>query len=338
MRFIMALQPDCEAPMSVSLRVLATGGTIAGVAASAASSTDYEAAALGVDALLEAVPALREVANVDGRQIAAIDSRNATPAFWRQVGRAVQEALDDPAIDGVVVTHGTDTLEETAWYLHLTLKSNKPVVLVAAMRPASSLSADGPLNLLNAARVAADPRAAGRGVMLVLNHQIFGARGLRKVHTMRPDAFGSSDGVIGQVHDELIDWTLRSEYPHTLATPFTLDTPLAEVEILMAYAGANPRLIDAVRAAGAKGLVWAGMGNGSAGDASIDALRAAAHAGLAVVRASRTGAGPVHKVEHDVAQGGRLVNAGTLSPVQARILLMLALGHRMPVGEAFARF
>lgn len=324
--------------MPLSLRVLATGGTIAGVATSAASSTEYQAAALGVDTLLDAVPTLRDVARVDGRQIAAIDSRNATPAFWREVGRAVQAALDDPAIDGVLVTHGTDTVEETAWYLHLTLKSNKPVVMVAAMRPASSLSADGPLNLLNAARVAADPRAAGRGVMLVLNHQVFGARGVRKTHTMRPDAFSSTDGMLGQVHDDMIDWVVRSDYPHTVDTPFTVDTPLASVEILMAYAGASPALIEAVRACGATGLVWAGSGNGSASDEILAGLRRAAAAGVVVVRASRTGGGPVHKHEYDVAETERLINAGTLNPVQARILLMLALGHGMPPAEAFGRF
>lgn len=324
--------------MPVSLRVLATGGTIAGVAASSASATDYEPAALGVDTLLDAVPTLRDVACIDGRQIASIDSRNATPAFWQSTGRAIQAALDDPAVDGVIVTHGTDTVEETAWYLHLTLKSNKPVVMVAAMRPASSLSADGPLNLLNAARVAADPRAAGRGVLLVMNHQIFGARGVRKIHTMRPDAFGSTDGMLGQVHDEMIDWGGRSEFPHSLASPFTLDTPLADVEILLAYAGASIRLIDAVRASGARGLVWAGSGNGSASDDALAALHAAVADGMAVVRASRTGGGPVHKHEHGVADAEHLVDAGTLNPVQARILLMLALGHGMPAAEAFARF
>lgn len=324
--------------MPVSLRVLATGGTIAGVAASSASATDYLPAALGIEVLLGAVPALSEVARIDGRQIASIDSRNATPAFWQSTARAVQAALDDPDVDGVIVTHGTDTVEETAWYLHLTLKSNKPIVMVAAMRPASSLSADGPLNLLNAARVAADPRAAGRGVLLVMNHQIFGARGVRKTHTMRPDAFGSTDGVLGQVHDEMIDWSVRSAFPHTLATPFSCNTPLVDVEILLAYAGVNPRLIDAARALGARGLVWAGSGNGSASDDILDALHAAAADGVPVVRASRTGGGPVHKHEHGVPAPRHLVDAGTLNPVQARILLMLALGHGMPVDEAFATF
>jgi L-asparaginase len=324
--------------MPVSLRVLATGGTIAGVAASSASATDYEAAALGVDALLDAVPALREVARVDGRQIASIDSRNATPAFWQATGRAVQAALDDPAVDGVIVTHGTDTVEETAWYLHLTLKSHKPVVMVAAMRPASSLSADGPLNLLNAARVAADPRAVGRGVLLVMNHQIFGARGVRKIHTMRPDAFGSTDGMLGQVHDDMIDWGVRTEFPHTLATPFSCDTPLPDVDVLLAYAGAGAGLVDAVRAGGARGLVWAGSGNGSASDDVLKALHAAVAGGMSVVRASRTGNGPVRKHAHGVADGQHLVDAGTLNPIQARILLMLALGHGMPAADAFGRF
>ncbi len=320
--------------MLPTIHLLATGGTIAGAAGSSATTTQYAAGALGVDALLAAVPALASIACVQAAQIASIDSRNAAPRFWQETARAIQAAVDDPTVDGVVLTHGTDTLEETAWYLHLTLKTHKPVVITAAMRPATSLSADGPLNLLNAVRVAIDKGAVGRGVLVAVNHQVFGARGVRKGHTMRPDAF-AAEGLLGQVHDDNVDWAARPQRPHTLDTPFTPDTPLPEVDVLVAYAGASPRLIDAARASGARGIVWAGTGNGTASDDIDAALDAAAQAGVAVVRASRVAEGPVRHVS--VPYGGS-VDAGWLSPYQARVLLMLSLGAGLPASDAFARF
>jgi len=302
------------------LCLLATGGTIAGAGVEPQSVEAYTAGVLDVAALCAQTPGLDQVARISAEQFASIDSKDATPAFWQSLASRLQQALDDPQVDGAVVTHGTDTLEETAYYLHLVLKSDKPVVLVGAMRPSTALSADGPLNLLDAATVAATSGAAGRGVLVVLNHQVFGAREVGKVNANRPDAFAAPNaGPLGLVQDGRVTWLARPERPHTRATPFTPATPLVPVEILAGYAGASTALIDAVPATGARGLVWAGPGNGSASAEAMAALERLAGAGLAVVRTSRTGSGRV-------TAACSLPGAGTLSPWKARVLLMLALG------------
>ncbi len=321
------------------IRILATGGTIAGSARSAAMSTGYRAAALSVETLCDAAQGLDDVAVIEAEQVAAIDSKNATPSFWQLLAHRVQSALDAPEIDGVVITHGTDTLEESAYYLHLVLKSAKPVVLVGAMRPATSLSADGPLNLLNAVRVAASAQAAGRGVLVALNHRIYGARDVAKIDTMRPDSFGApSGGPLGLVQDAHVVWLARTEKEHTVFTPFTAGATLPAVEILVGYAGVSASLVDAVAATRAKGLVWAGTGNGSVGGDVEKKLAAAVREGLMVVRASRTGGGYVMPGgSSDDLQWG-FASAGTLSPYKARVLLMLALGMGYDVGQVREAF
>jgi L-asparaginase len=317
------------------IRILATGGTIAGAADSAAQSTGYRAGAIPVDVLCAAVPGLDEVAQITCEQVAAIDSKDATPAFWQQLASRVQASLDAADVDGVVITHGTDTLEESAYYLHLVIKSAKPVVLVGAMRPATSLSADGPLNLLNAVRLAAAPDASGRGVLVALNNQVFGARDVAKTNATRPDAFSAPDtGPLGIVCDTQVVWLGRTERGHTLQTPFTAATPLAQVEILLGYAGMSAALVGAVAGTGARGLVWAGPGNGSMATHIEEALGALTVAGVAVVRASRTGSGYVMPVKAGgPGSAWPNVSAGTLTPYKARVLLMLALGAGLAGGE-----
>lgn len=313
------------------IHILATGGTIAGTAASPTQTTGYTAATLPVDLLCSAVPGLADAAQIHGLQVAAIDSKDADPAFWQRLAVAAQGVLDDDSVDGIVITHGTDTLEETAFYLNLVLKSAKPVVMVGAMRPATSLSADGPLNLLNAVRVAAAQGAAGRGVMVAMNQAIFGARDVTKTNSVRPDAFSAPDaGPMGLVQDARVVWLTRPDRAHTLATPFDARTPLAQVDILVAYAGLPARLVDAVVQGGARGIVWAGAGNGSVSAGVHAALLTARRAGVAVVRASRTGSGYVMPGGgcDDVADG--YCAAGTLSPYKSRILVMLALGAGYP--------
>jgi L-asparaginase len=309
------------------IHLLATGGTIAGTAASPAQTTGYAAATLPVDLLCSAVPGLSDVAHLSTEQVAAIDSKDADPAFWQRLAGAAQAALDDHHVDGIVITHGTDTLEETAFYLHLVLKSAKPVVMVGAMRPATSLSADGPLNLLNAVRVAAAHDAAGRGVLVVMNQTIFGARDVAKTNCVRADAFAAPDtGPMGLVLDARVVWLARPQRAHGPATPFDAQTPLAPVDVLVAYAGMPARMVEAVVQGGARGVVLAGAGNGSVSVAMHAALREARQAGVAVVRASRTGSGYVMPGGgcDDVADG--FCTADTLSPYKARILAMLALG------------
>ncbi|VCU69739.1 putative L-asparaginase [Pigmentiphaga humi] len=302
------------------LHLVATGGTIAGAGTRPQASMEYRAGVLDAAALHASVPGLDEVAEFTLEQFASIDSKDATPAFWQALAARLQEVLDDPAVDGVIVTHGTDTLEETAYYLHLVLQTTKPVVLVGAMRPATSLSADGPMNLLDAAAVAACLGASGRGVMVVMNHRIFGARGVAKINASRPDAFASPDaGPLGLVQDGRIVWLARPERLHTSATRFTAGTPLLPVEILAGYAGISADLIRAAGACGAQGLVWAGPGSGSAGATALAALAELQAAGVVVVCTTRTGSGCAPAVHG-------MVGGGTLSPWKARVLAMLALG------------
>jgi L-asparaginase len=308
------------------IALLATGGTIAGVAADALHTAGYQAGALGVEHLLEAVPALDALAVIEAEQLASIDSKDMSYAVWNALSARLEMLLARDDIDGVVITHGTDTLEETAFLLHLTVKSRKPVVLTAAMRPATALSADGPLNLCQAVMVAADPDAAGRGVLVVVNGQIHGARDVSKRNATAVQAFESPEfGALGWVQDARVEFQRSLSRPHTLATPFTVPAEWPEVALVLSYSGVTRVAVDALVAAGVRGLVVAGTGNGSIHAALQQALGEAAAHGVAVVRASRTGAGHVMRngAAPDDALG--LVAAGTLSPYKARVLLILAL-------------
>ncbi|NMG31405.1 asparaginase [Aromatoleum evansii] len=311
-----------------TLALVATGGTIAGAAASATDTTGYTAGALGADALLAAVPPLADVAQIRAEQLFSLDSKDMRPAHWLTLGRRVRALLDGPAIDGIVITHGTDTLEETAAFLDLTLAAAKPVVLTAAMRPATALSADGPMNLYNAACVAAHPDSRGRGVLVSFGDAIYPARGVRKCETHRVDAFaGTNAGAIGQT-DPLRYFTpppagggARVELPPDLAE-------LPRVDVLYVGAGTPPALVDVMIADGARGLVLALPGNGSLPDAWEAPLAAAVARGIAVIRASRAGMGPVGRKPLDDRLGTRA--AGELPASQARVALMLALAAGDP--------
>lgn len=315
------------------LVLLATGGTIAGSAPDSSHTAGYQAGALGVDALLEAVPRLASVADIRAEPVAQIDSKDMTPSLWLRLARRVDHWLAQSDIAGAVITHGTDTLEETAYFLQLVVKRRKPVVLTAAMRPASALSADGPLNLLNAARVAAHPDTAGRGVLVVVNNQIHCARDIVKTSTYAIDALRSPDtGVLGWVQDDRIEFQRQPLRAHTVDTVFDV-TDMADgdalppVEVVTSYAGASRVPVDALVKAGARGLVAAGTGNGSLHADVQQALADAAKAGVAVVRASRTGSGHVmhNAAAPDEALG--FISAGSLNPYKARVLLALALRH-----------
>lgn len=320
-----AAQPG-GAPRLPRIAILATGGTIAGAAGDALQTAGYQAGALHVERLLEAVPALGGLARIEAEQLASIDSKDMSYAVWGALCERVQAVLARDEIDAVVITHGTDTLEETAYLLHLTVKSRKPVVLTAAMRPATALSADGPLNLCQAVTVAADPDAAGRGVLVVVNNQIHGAREVSKRHAAAVQAFESPEfGALGWVQDRQVEFQRTLSRPHTLATPFVAPAAWPEVGLVLSYAGVSRVAVDALVEAGVRGLVVAGTGNGSLHATLQQALAEAAARGVAVVRASRTGAG--HVMRNGAAPDDALgwVAAGTLSPYKARVLLLLAL-------------
>jgi L-asparaginase len=312
------------------IAVLATGGTIAGSAADAAQTSGYQAGVVGVDRLLAAVPALSNVARIHAEQVANIDSKDLDFALWATLAARIDglSARDD--IDGIVVTHGTDTLEETAYLLHLTVKTSKPVVMTAAMRPPSALSADGPINLLGAVTVAATRAAWGQGVLVAFNNRIHSARDIVKTSTYAVDAFQSQEvGALGWVQDGRVDFQRSVVRPHTAATPFRADVGWPDVEIVASYAGASRTAVDALIAARVRGIVVAGTGNGSIHASVQAALAEAVHQGIAVVRASRVGSG--HVMHNGAAPDDVLgfISAGTLNPYKARVLLMLALAAGM---------
>lgn len=306
-----------------TIALVATGGTIAGAAASATDTVGYTAGALGADALLAAVPQLADVASVRAEQLFSLDSKDMQPAHWLTLGRRVRALLAEPAIDGIVITHGTDTLEETAAFLQLTLAAAKPVVLTAAMRPATALSADGPMNLYAAACVAAHPASAGRGTLVSFGDAIFPALGVRKCQTHRVDAFaGGSAGAIGR--NDPVGYFAPP--PASPAAVFDLPAELAElprVDVLYVGAGTPPELLDLVVAHGARGIVLALPGNGSVPAAWEARLARTVAAGVPVVRASRAGHGPVGRKALDDRLG--TFPAGELPASQARVALMLAI-------------
>ncbi|MEJ2769536.1 type II asparaginase [Mycetohabitans sp. B46] len=316
-----------------TVAVLATGGTIAGEAADAAQTVGYKAGVVGVDRLLAAVPGLDSVATIRAEQVVSIDSKDIDDALWIVLTRRVNALLARDDIDGLVIVHGTDTLEETAYWLHLTVMSTKPVVLTAAMRPFTALSADGPLNVFNAVTLAAYPGAASHGVLVAFANRIHGARDITKVSTYAVDAFASPEsGVLGWVQDGRVEFQRRVTRAHTVESVFKLDAidiqhTLPAVQVVVSHAGASRVVVDALVDAGVRGIVVAGTGNGSIHATLQQALADARARGVAVVRSSRVGSGHVMRngAAPDDALG--LVSAGTLNPYKARVLLMLALAH-----------
>lgn len=318
------------------IAVLATGGTIAGAAPDAASTAGYQAGALGVNFLLDAVPSLASVARIDAEQIASIDSKDLALPLWKTLAARIDALQADETIDGIVITHGTDTLEETAYALHLTAKGDKPVVLTAAMRPATALSSDGPLNLLNAVTVAADPAARGQGVLVAFNNKIHAARDVVKTSTYAVDAFQSPDlGVLGWVQDGRVEFARRATRPRD--AQLAIHSAWPSVEIVARYGGVTRTAVDALVAAGVRGLVVAGTGNGSIHATLQAALADAVKQGVVVVRASRVGSG--HVMKNGAANDDLLgfVSAGSLNPFKARVLLMLALANGIGERDALQR-
>jgi L-asparaginase len=319
-----------SAPSSSSrprICVLATGGTIAG-AQSGSTHGGYRSAALSIEALVSAVPQIAEIADLELEQIARIGSQDMDDALWLTLASHTQAALARQEIAGVVITHGTDTMEETAYFLNLVLKSNKPVVLVGAMRPATAISADGPMNLYNAIATAAQPQASRRGVLIVANDEIHSARAIVKTNTTQVGTFKSINrGLAGLVNQGRVQWFGAPCANHTLASEFNHQgiRALPRVEIIYAHAGMGRTLIDAALAAKAEGIVIAGVGSGNLSAKAAEAASEAAAQGIALVRASRTGGGMVERnVEVDDDKLG-FIAAGDLNPQKARVLLQLGL-------------
>jgi L-asparaginase len=308
--------------------ILATGGTIAGSGATSTTTVGYTVAKVGVEALIDAVPELKKVAHVRGEQTMQIASENMDDPHWLLLAKRINELLARNDVDGIVVTHGTDTIEETAYFLNLVVKSDKPVVIVGAMRPSTAISADGPINLYNAVLLAGSKEAVGKGVLVALDDQINGARDVTKTNTTSMDTFKTPElGFLGYILGGKPYFYRESTRKHTAQTEFdvrNLDT-LPKVDIVYAYENMNPVAFNAFVAAGDQGIVNAGTGDGSLAKVMVPVIQAARKNGIAVIRASRTGQGIVAR--NGEADDDQLdtVTADTLNPQKARILLKLAL-------------
>lgn len=307
--------------------IVATGGTIAGSAEST-TAAGYKSGAVAVDVLIDAVPQMKTFADVRGVQVSSVGSQDMNDELWVKLAAEVNRLLAQADVDGVVITHGTDTMEETAYFLNLVVKSEKPVVLTGSMRPSTSLSADGPLNIYNAVGVASDPRAKGRGVLVVANDDIHGARAITKRHTTDVETFVSPEaGLIGACLFEDREFSRSPARKHTTATPFEVAAggALPRVDVIYAHAGMSPDIIDAAAASGAKGLVIAGVGDGNMTTPALEAVKRAIAKGVVVVRSTRVGEGIVRRnIEVDDDKVGTVVSK-ELNPAKSRVLLKLAL-------------
>lgn len=311
------------------LVLLGTGGTIAATAGDASQLTDY-AVTEGIDTMLAAVPGARALADIRCEQLFNVDSRQLTTAKVLRLARRLDTLLHDPSVDGIVVTHGTDTLEETAFLLHLTIRHPKPVVLVGAMRPGTALSADGPLNLYNALRVARDPISRDCGILVAMNDRILAARHAGKQHTTRVDAFGvGGTGELGWISDGVVRILQRPVLPATAPFPLKGLRRLPAVDIVYDHQDAGEHLYRAAIEAGVAGIVVAGLGNGSLSQAALNGCRRARRRGIVCVRASRVPHGEVTAKSSDDDDG--LLAAHGLNPLQARTLLRLALATGLDI-------
>lgn len=328
-----------------TLLLIGTGGTIAGAATTATQTLGYKAGALSVTRLVDDMPALAEIASIRTIQPFSIGSQHMTSTHWLMLGRQVRDAMQDRGIDGVVIAHGTDTMEETAFFLDLVTAPGKPVVLTGAMRPATAVSADGPGNLLAACRFAIDRDAAGRGVLVAFNDCAWNADGVGKIHTLRTDAFAARDAAAaGSLVSEVVHWHERAPVAEDEETALThplaasdLPATLPRVALLWQHVDCDAGVVDWHLSRNARGIVIAGSGNGMMPDAMRAALAAAARQGCVIVRASRVAHGPViRNAEAEPAdRDDRLgfVASGSLGPLKARVLLQCCLVAGMDVDQ-----
>ena len=322
--FILVAQVNAQLPRVI---ILATGGTIAGVGASS-DRAGYEAGKIPVDQLVGAIPTVKKIATITGEQISSVGSQDMTIDIWKKLAVRINEIIAKKEADGIVVTHGTDTQEETAYFLDLVVPSTMPVVLTGSMRPSTAISADGPKNLYDAITVAIDPKSKGRGVLVSFNEGIFDGREVMKMSTTFTNAFGSPNtGAIGHAYDGKVEYyanAVREKDPKSPVT-ITADTKLPRVDIVYMYADAPPDMIDMLVSKKVDGIVIAGVGNGNFNKAYMEAVKRAVAAGVIVCRASRAPSGRV--LLHDEIDDDKLgtIVSDDLTPQKARVLLMLAL-------------
>ncbi len=307
--------------------VLATGGTIAGAGASALNSATYAAAKVPVDKLLAGLPELATVANVKGEQVFQIASESFTNEQLLTLARRVSALVKQADVDGIVVTHGTDTLEETAYFLNLVIRTSKPIVVVGSMRPGTALSADGALNLYDAVVVAASKDSAGKGVLVTMNDEIQSGRDVSKNVNIKTNAFTSQWGPLGMVVEGKNYWFRAPVKRHTAGSEFNIDeiTTLAPVEIVYSYGNVPRTAFDAVGKSGIKALVHGGPGNGSVADRIVPVLQELRGQGVHIIRSSRVPDGFVLRNAEQPDDKYDWVAAHDLRPQKARILAAVAL-------------
>lgn len=317
--------------MKKEIVLIGTGGTIAGKASSSEDLTGYISGALSIDEVLEAVPHLECYGPYHGETFSQIDSSDMTVEHWLRLSKLVQKHVDREDVAGVVIMHGTDTMEETSYFLNLTVHTTKPVVMVGAIRPATALGADGPVNLLQAMQVCRNREQAlikegiesNYGVLIVMNGRIHSARIMTKRYTTNVDSFGSlTGGTLGTIQDGHVFWHQKPIHAHTINSPFDVSNvdSLPQVEILYPYVAMGTSIVRAYMQNEIKGLVIAGMGHGTIPSPIREMLRCN---NAIKVKASRTWNGAVSSIPTD--EEINLISAGTLSPLKARILLMLIL-------------
>lgn len=315
-----------ESKTTPRILILATGGTIAGAGASATKAA-YTAGKVPIDDLLNAVPAIHNYGKITGEQIAQIGSQDMNVATWLKLAKRINQVFKEDLADAVVITHGTDTQGETAYFLDLTLQSDKPVVIVGAMRPSTALSQDGNRNLLDAVMVAADPKTKGKGVVVAMDEKVFDARDVTKSSTTNLETFRSTNfGPIGLIYDGKVSYYYQSTRDPKKKFDVSKFNELPKVEIVYGYSDASPETVsNLLSIKGLKGLVYAGMGNGNFGAPVGKALAEAAKKGIVVCRSARASSGrtTLENEVDDKALG--FVVADDLNPQKARVLLMLSL-------------
>ncbi len=304
--------------------ILATGGTIAGTGKSATAS-GYTAGQVAIQSLM---PQMQDVANVTGEQVVNIGSQDMNDQVWLTLAKRINELLAQSNVDGIVITHGTDTMEETAYFLNLTVKSDKPVVLTGAMRPSTAMSADGPLNLYNSVVTAADPSSKGRGVMIVMNGLILGAHSTQKMNTTDVQTFQAPDaGPLGYVYNSKPYYNMQTLKKHTTESVFDVTnlTSLPKVGIVYAYSNVEADVMNPFLTNGYQGVIHAGLGNGNYHKNIFPKLLEARKLGIIVVRSSRVPTGPTTLYDEVDDAKYQFVASWELNPQKARVLLMLAL-------------
>ncbi|MDY6009785.1 MAG: L-asparaginase 2 [Duodenibacillus sp.] len=308
-----------------NIAVLATGGTIAG-AGNSSTGSSYAAGKVSVNHLVAAVPELAKIANVTPIQVSQIGSQDMSDEVWLKLAKTIN--TDCGKYDGFVITHGTDTMEETAYFLNLTNKCSKPVVLVGAMLPSTGLGADGPRNLFNAVLTAATPETAKQGVVVAMDNVVIGARDVMKTNTVQPETFQAGNfGKVGTIFNNQVTYEVMPMRAHTTQTPFDVSklNKLPKVGIVYNHAGVEGVQAEALIKAGYKGIVSAGVGNGNIHKAVWPVLEKATKKGIVVVRSSRVPTGATTKDAEVDDKAQHWVSSGTLNPQKARVLLQLAL-------------